>query len=97
MIFSGAAMVLVGVWLTLQAIGGNLAGRIRGWATGAGGSGSPSSTAARPARNTGPGNIGSEAEQVLELVREAQRAAEAARPPMPGDIGLGGPLNTTRP
>lgn len=34
MVLSGLAMVIVGAWLTLQAIGGNLAGRIRTWASG---------------------------------------------------------------
>lgn len=32
MVFSGVAMIVVGVWLAAQAIGGNLAGRIRSWA-----------------------------------------------------------------
>lgn len=31
---AGAAMIVVGVWLTLQGIGGNLAARIRDWALG---------------------------------------------------------------
>jgi hypothetical protein len=32
LIASGLAMIVVGAWVTLQAIGANLAGRIRTWA-----------------------------------------------------------------
>lgn len=34
MVLSGLALVVVGGWLTTQAIAGNLAGRIRSWASG---------------------------------------------------------------
>lgn len=64
---SGLAMVLIGVWLTLQGVGGNLAGRIRDWAQGerrfsgfggGGGFGSPGSSAGGSSWGSGSGSAG---------------------------------------
>lgn len=45
MVLSGLAMIVAGGWLVTQAIGGNLAGRIRSWAGGQLSSSAPSSDA----------------------------------------------------
>lgn len=73
MILSGLAMVVVGVWLTLQGIGGNLAARIVDWATGA-----AATPAAQAARSTGNAS-GSSAGEVDVLAQvEANAARKAA-------------------
>lgn len=61
MVLSGMAMIIIGVWLTAQAIGGNLAGRIRSWASGAtagGGEGSSSSGSSTPSEPSGAAGTG---------------------------------------
>lgn len=52
---SGFAMVVVGLWLTSQAIGGNLAGRIRSWAAAA--TGGDDSSSSSPPNTGGSGSV----------------------------------------
>lgn len=52
MVLSGFAMIVIGGWLSAQAIGGNLAGRIRSWANRQ--IGTPTA-AAEPERESGGG------------------------------------------
>ncbi len=55
---SGVAMTVVGVWLAIQAIGGNLAGRLVSWASRGPVSASAPSTSGAPVTDSDAGMTG---------------------------------------